>query len=306
MILLPRAVASDVTQGFAPFSCFHRPGGAPKLRSHCMIQPASDDPSLLRAQLDEVSRREAWFRLKTVQDFQVLDARIAALKQRVDALSDELGQRNTYIHELHAERDAANRAHNAALAERDTRIHALHQEKPSWAAEAAAARADVAAFIQRIQQAEAERDIVQNRMRQWRSSPLWWIAKKFINIRAPEVPAPALPPVPSEPFTYFLHTSPFRVFHAPSFTLRGWGFPTDGRAVTGIRATLGQTVIPGRIGLPEPEVIAAHGPLSNNPQPGFAIELPLTAGRHELTLEAKAGERWITFLRTPIWVEAAR
>jgi hypothetical protein len=106
------------------------------------------------------------------------------------------------------------------------------------------------------------------------------------------------------PFTYYLYTSPFRIYREPSFTIKGWAWPTDGRAVTGIRANLDGRLFAGRHGLEEPEVIGRYGPQPFNPLPGFEVTFDTPAGRHVLGIEAQlAGSEWRTILCTTIWCE---
>jgi hypothetical protein len=127
---------------------------------------------------------------------------------------------------------------------------------------------------------------------------------------APIPAAPMRPKVggPAEGgvFTYYLHTSPFRVYRDKAFTLRGWAWPEDGGSVTGIRANLDGRTFAGRLGLEEPEVIARYGPQPANPRPGFEITFETPPGRHLLAIEAEVAHAgWRTIMRTSIWCEAA-
>ena len=49
---------------------------------------------------------------------------------------------------------------------------------------------------------------------------------------APAGQTAAHAPVEGAPFTYYLHTSPFRIYRQKSFKLRGWAWPQDGTAGT--------------------------------------------------------------------------
>jgi hypothetical protein len=114
---------------------------------------------------------------------------------------------------------------------------------------------------------------------------------------------------PAEPgvFNYYLHTSPFRIYRDSRFTLRGWAWPQDGRAVTAVRVNLGGRIFNGRHGLEEPEVIARFGPQAANPLPGFEITFETPPGRHSLSLEAQVeGAGWLWIMRTSIWCEPSR
>ena len=105
-------------------------------------------------------------------------------------------------------------------------------------------------------------------------------------------------------FTYYLHTSPFRVYHEDAFTLRGWAWPQDGRPVTSVRAVVDGRSFIGRYGLEEPEVIARHGAQPANPRPGFEVRFETPPGRHLLSLEAQLeGAEWRWIMRTSIWCE---
>jgi hypothetical protein len=125
---------------------------------------------------------------------------------------------------------------------------------------------------------------------------------------APAPAALAAPTVPARPegaaFTYYLHTSPFRIYRGPAFTLRGWAWPDDGRPVTGVRANVDGRLFPGRLGIEEPEVIARYGPQPANPLPGFEVTFETPAGHHVLGLEAQlSGSEWRTIICTTIWCE---
>jgi len=224
----------------------------------------------LKAELDLVRRREAEFRANMVQEF--LDR----------------GERNTYLHTLREER--------AALVRRG-------QE----------ASADLEYLVRRLE-ADGERaaalEAQLGRMRascSWRlTAPLRAVGRLFARAQSGPRDPEARPRSGAEGgvFTYYLHTSPFRVYHDEAFTLRGWAFPQDGRRITAIRAVVDGRSFIGRHGLEEPEVIARHGQQPANPRPGFEVRFETPAGRHELSLEAQLeGAEWRWIVRTAIWCE---
>jgi hypothetical protein len=224
----------------------------------------------LQAELDAVKRREAEYRASMVQEF--LDR----------------GERNTYLHTLRAEKAALVRREQESFADLE--------------------------FLTRKLEAEAERSaaLEAELERTWRSlswrlgAPLRSLGRMFsTNNVAPATARVAdRPPVEGGIFTYYLHTSPFRVYRGTSFTLRGWAWPQDGRAITGIRINLDGRIFVGRHGIEEPEVVAKHGLQPANPRPGFEVNFETPPGRHQLSLEAeleRAEWRWI--VKTSIWCE---
>jgi hypothetical protein len=235
------------------------------------------DNAALQAELDAVKRREASFRVKMVQEF--LDR----------------GERNTYLHTLREERAALVRRGQEASADLEAltrKLEALTRSLEVEAAAAAALRSELAAI---------------KGSAPWKlAAPLRAIARAF----APEGP-PAASARADEParadgadFTYYLHTSPFRIYRERSFTIRGWAWPADGRAVTAIRANVDGRLFAGRHGLEEPEVIARYGAQPSNPLPGFEVAFDTPAGRHVLGIEAQlAGSEWRTIMCTTIWCE---
>ncbi len=238
-------------------------------------------------ELAEVKRREAEFRLKTVQEFLALGARDREQRRQIDALNDELGERNSYIHRLHGEREAFVRREQAAFAD----VEAFTQLLATAEADVAATRAELA------------------RLRApwgWRR---WFASKSATTFAQAALPADdgLTPPagfvaVPAGDFVYYLHTPPFRLYRTASFTLRGWALPRDGRTVTGVRVRIGGGEFIGQTGLEELEVLAQHGPQPSNPRPGFTVEFATPAGRHFLSLEAQLDHRdWRSILTTPIW-----
>ncbi len=250
-------------------------------------------------ELGEVKRREAEFRLKTVQEFLAFGAREREHRAKIDALNDELGRRNTYIHELHAEREGFVRREQGAFADVEAFTRMLTQAE----GQLAAARAELSRL-------KAPRG-----WRRWAAALTAGQAKAPPAATSPDHLGASLAtgsaaalaefkPVPAGDFIYYLHTPPFRLYRTPSFNLRGWALPRDGRAITGIRVRLAGREFLGEIGREEPEVIAQHGAQPANPRPGFAVEFATPAGRHELSLEAQLEHReWRSILTTPIWCQ---
>lgn len=221
----------------------------------------------LQAELDAVKRRDAEFRASMVREF--LDR----------------GERNVYVHVLHEER--------AALLKRQQEA-SLDLEELTRKLEAEGERAEAL-------RAELERI---------KASRAWRLAAPLRSLFGDPAQAPAAPPPPAEGrvepavFVYYLHTSPFRIYRGASFTLRGWAWPQDGGAVTGIRVNLGGRVFEGRTGIEEPEVIARYGPQPSNPRPGFEVTFETPKGRHSLSLEAQVdGRDWRWIMRTSVWCE---
>jgi hypothetical protein len=236
--------------------------------------PSQDrDPraEALQAELDAVKRREADFRAKTVLEF--LDR----------------GERNTLLHILREER--------AALVKREQESFA-DLESLTRKVEAESARA-------------AALDLELGRIRQsatWRlGAPLRALGRLFSPGRPAQPPGPAgpIPPAEGAVFTYYLHTSPFRIYRQPTFTLRGWAWPRDGQAIRAVRVNLGGRLFVGRIGIEEPEVIEQHGPQPANPRPGFEVAFETPPGGHLLSLEAQLADgAWRSIMTTTIWCEA--
>ena len=218
-----------------------------------------DELIALRAQLAEVTQREARYRLESVQDYLDLQARLRTLSATV-------GERGTYIHQLHLDELARK-------------------------AELETATADLEAFAWLLQDAERAREKAEAR------TPSGWWRALFGPGRIP-----AGTRTPPGDFVYHLTTSPFRLYRANTFTLCGWAFPRDGRAVTGIRARLGGREFSGRTGLPAPEPVAAHDLPPKHSQPGFEVTFDTPAGRHRLALELQLeGSEWRLLLDVPVW-----
>ncbi|HXN35779.1 MAG TPA: hypothetical protein VN877_06380 [Opitutaceae bacterium] len=225
----------------------------------------------LQAELEAVKRREAQYRADMVHEF--LDR----------------GERNTYLHTL--------REHRAALIKREQEAFADLEELTRKLEAEGLVAAALAAELERI-----------------KSSWAWRLGAPLRALEGAMSPSPRgaargqeSAPVGAAVFTYYLHTSPFRIYREPSFTLRGWAWPQDGRAVTAVRVNLSGRVFEGRTGIEEPEVIARYGPQPANPRPGFEVTFETPAGRQSLSLEAQvAGSEWLWIMRTSIWCEPAR
>jgi hypothetical protein len=233
---------------------------------------APQDPAALQAELDAVKLREASYRVKMVQEF--LDR----------------GERNTYLHTLREERAALVKR----VQESSGDIEFLTRKLEAEGERAAAAQAQL-------------QGMTHSRAWSW-ASPLRALERWLHAAPAQVAPKPARanPPAEGAPFTYYLHTSPFRVYRGESFTLRGWAWPADARAVTQVRANLDGRYFNGTIGIEEPEVIARYGAQPRNPRPGFEVTFETPPGRHLLCLEAQLeSSEWRSIMSTSIWCEAA-
>jgi len=240
------------------------------------VNPSPEDPGLriaaLQAELDEVKRREAAFRARMVNEF--LDR----------------GERNTYLHVLREEKAALARREQEASADLELLTRKLEAEGDRAAA--------LEAELSRAKSSWA-----------WRLGAPMRALERILGADPPQrTPAgPANPPAEGGVFTYYLHTSPFRIYREPTFTLRGWAWPQDGRAVTAVRINLDGRLFVGRHGLEEPEVIARYGPQPANPRPGFEVPFETPPGRHLLSLEAQIdSSEWRSIMTTSIWCESKR
>lgn len=231
---------------------------------------STEHVAALQAELDALKRREAEFRAHMVQEF--LDK----------------GERNTYVHTLHQERAALRQREQESFADLENLIRKLEAE------------------VERSAALEAELGRI-GRSWSWKAmAPFRALGRAL----TPGAMHPTMarimdrPPVEGGIFTYYLHTSPFRIYRDKTFTLRGWAWPDDGRALTAIRLNLGGRTFIGRTGLPEPEVIARYGEQPANPNPGFEITFETPPGRHMLSLEAQLdGGEWRWIVKTSIWCE---
>ncbi len=237
------------------------------------MSPPPEDPNLriaaLQAEIDDVKRREAAFRAKMVNEF--LDR----------------GERNSHIHVLREEQAALVRRQQEAFADLELFTRMLEAEG------------------QRSAALEAELGSIRRSLA-WRlCAPLRAIGRH--PAKGPPARAGGGSPAEGGVFTYYLHTSPFRIYRDPTFTLRGWAWPQDGRAVTAVRIDLDGRLFVGRHGIEEPEVIERYGPQTANPRPGFEVAFETPPGRHLLSLEAQVGgSEWRSIMRTSIWCEPGR
>jgi len=238
------------------------------------LNATPEDPNArlaaLQDELEAVKKREAQFRANMVQEF--LDK----------------GERNLYVHTLHEERVALRRRQQESFADLEILIRKLEAEG------------------ERSALLEAELSRV-GRSLSWRmTAPLRAIGRMLAPSSQPPTMARIMDRLPVEGgvFTYYLHTSPFRIYRESSFTLSGWAWPQDGRAITAIRVNLSGRTFIGRTGIEEPEVIARYGAQANNPKPGFEITFETPPGRHALSLEAQIdGGEWLWVVKTAIWCE---
>jgi hypothetical protein len=231
------------------------------------MNPAPDDPNLriaaLTAEIDDVKRREAAFRAKMVNEF--LDR----------------GERNSYLHVL-----------------REELAGLLRRQQEAFA--------DMELFTRMLEAEGQEKAALEVELEGIRRSWLWRLCAPLrASGSSPRAGSPVPPggsPVKGGVFTYYLHTSPFRIYREPTFTLRGWAWPQDGRAVSAIRVDLDGRLFVGRHGLEEPEVIERHGPQPANPRPGFEVTFETPPGRHLLSLEAQLEpSEWRSIMKTSIW-----
>jgi hypothetical protein len=235
-------------------------------------QDPGSGTAALQAELEAVKLREASFRAKMVQEF--LDR----------------GERNTYLHTLRQEQAALVKRGQEA----STDLEVLTRKLEAESQKASAAQAE----LERVRKSWA-----------WRfGSPLRTLERWLGPKQAAAAASPLIenPPAEGAVFTYYLHTSPFRIYRGGPFTLRGWAWPQDGRAVTQVRVNLSGRLFAGRVGLEEPEVIARYGPQPKNPRPGFEVTFETTPGRHLLTLEANLDHSgWRSIMSTSVWCEPA-
>jgi hypothetical protein len=191
--------------------------------------------------------------------------------------------------------------------ERNTYLHTLRGEKADLVKQVQAASADLEDLTRKLEAAteraaavQAELDAVKASL-SWRIGRMFGPAPKPVPVARPAANAPAA----GGTFTYYLHTSPFRLYRDASFTFRGWAWPESGASITAIRVNIDGRLFPGLVGLEEPEVIARYGPQPANPKPGFEVTFDTPPGRHLLALEAQvANTEWRTVMCTTIWSES--
>jgi hypothetical protein len=192
--------------------------------------------------------------------------------------------------------------------ERNTYAKSLRDERTALVERAEEASRDVEGLTRKLEAAGIRSAALEAELAEIRSSLAWRVARLFGPAPKPgPKPGPAgVPAAKGGVFTYYLHTSPFRIYRGPAFTLRGWALPDGGEAVTAIRANVDGRLFAGRLGFEEPEVIARYGPQAANPKPGFEVTFDTPAGRHQLAIEAEVGGAdWRTIVATAIWCEAS-
>jgi hypothetical protein len=190
--------------------------------------------------------------------------------------------------------------------ERNTYLHALREEKAALIRREQEASSEIETLTRKLEAASTEAEALKAEVDSIKGSRSWRIARMFgaERVSPPASASIANPPSPGGAFTYYFHTSPFRLYRDASFTLRGWAWPDAGGSVTGIRANLDGRIFAGRLGIEEQEVIARYGPQPANPKPGFEITFETSAGRHLLAIEAQVSDRdWRTIMCTSIWCE---
>ena len=216
--------------------------------------PLENELEQLRQTLAEVTAREGRFRLESVDDY-------LALQAKLRQLSATIGERGTYIHQLHLDQNALR-------------------------SELQAAQADLEGFVWMLQESERARE------RAARATTLGFLR----SLIAPRPVAPAR--VPPGDFVYYLATSPFRIYRGTEFTLRGWALPRDGRAVTAIRARLGPREFAGKYGLPAPEATPQSSNPQPGLEVTFAT--PAGRHQLALEAQLEGGE-WRSILIVPVW-----
>jgi hypothetical protein len=192
--------------------------------------------------------------------------------------------------------------------ERNTYANALRDERTALIRRAQEASRDLEVLTQKLESAGKRSAALEAELKDMKGTLAGRVARLFGPANKPEgKPAPpGIPPAKGGVFTYYLHTSPFRIYREDRFALRGWAWPEGGGAVTGIRANVDGRLFSGRLGLEEPEVIARYGLQPANPKPGFEVTFDTPPGRHHLSIEAQIdGAEWRTIVATAIWCEAS-
>jgi hypothetical protein len=190
--------------------------------------------------------------------------------------------------------------------ERNSLLHVLREERAALLKRQQESFADLENLTRKVE-AEADRAAgLESELRALKGSRAWRLGRLLGG--RPPVSSPGASghgsAVQGGVFTYYLHTSPFRIYREPTFTLRGWAWPADGRPVTAIRVDLDGRLFVGCTGIEEPEVIERRGPQHANPRPGFEVTFETPPGRHRLSLEAQLGDaEWRSIVTTTIWSE---
>ncbi len=211
-----------------------------------------------------------------------------------EALQREAALRESTTREL-LELHARLQPLTAVIGERGRAIEDLKQRELALRLELEQATADLEALVWMLQ------DMEQAKFKADARTPAGWLQALIgPGRKAPESRTP-----PGD-FIYHLTTSPFRVYRAEAFTLRGWAFPRDHRAVTAIRARIAGREFAGRHGLSVPEAVAPPGAAAKNPHPGFEVTFATPPGRHRLALEAQIADgEWRSILDVPVWCRPA-
>ncbi len=250
---------------------------------------------------EAILRREAEFRLKTLKQFIGLEATLRTQGEKIDALNNELGERNTYIHQLHEERERL-LGYNKELEKQSTYIHQLHQERDRSRAQLADQEQQLEFFAQRLQAEEERLAQAQLRLRSIEGSVLWMLLRPLHALERwltplRRHPGPTL--APAADFDYHLSPSLFRLFQGPAFTVQGWACPREERRVTAVRIRLGTQIFNGTYGLPAPAEEGRTTPL--NPATGFQVPIEIPPGRSLLQLEfCFEDSEWRTLFALPV------
>lgn len=241
---------------------------------------APTTPSDPAKHLQEVLEREVSFRLQAIQDARAASTRIQRLEAELEETRQELGRRNTYIHQLHQGQKAEQVAREELIK-------------------------DLGEFSQMLQQADDQRLKLERRAKRWSEGfAVLGRATKSL-FQGGEAQTPTVPLIPTGDFTYYLYTSPYRIFRSKEAVLRGWCYSNDGRQITALRARVNDLEYPGKWGLEEPEVLQVHTSLPREARPGFEVEFPTPPGRHRLSLDVCLNHQdWRSVFVAPLWVKS--